>query len=205
MTFFRERPIKTLFSQIERSIFNNIDSYSEATLLNLDTENATDSLLQTNKFKIPILQKERITSSIVSEKLSGFQMPGLTTFRSGQTFDVDSAVYNIPFEGNSDFFSFIPSEISLTKLQGDVLNTSITITLSKYEKIIGNDKNITEINDAIIKIVDEIEKSLQVLENDLKKFMEELRPKITSYLKPRIEESKSKNKTEDLLNPFKKK
>jgi len=200
---FSQKRIEDYFNQIIRCIKNEIDNYSEHHFATLEIESVVEQLFNRYSITVPVLLKDKTKSYITTEHLEGHQLPSGTHFIIGQKYPVDIANYSIPFSGNSELFSCIPTNFSGGITDARIGNGVLIIQLTNWGKIIGNEKILGNIKNQLLTRVDKIEEILSYQKNDVDKFLESLRPQILQYLEGKINQVKLKIDSSDKLNPFK--
>lgn len=196
--------IDNFFSEKEGTIKNKIGRYSEATLASLDLQEEIKKLVNDSELNVPKLEKEKTRTSIITEKMSGMQLPPGTSFQRGKLYEIEIASYTIPFTGNGDFFKCLPSAgqnfrpLSIEKHQN-----SIIIKLTNWlGGISGNEAAIEMLKKELVSYVENIENVLEQLQTDVDQYKPLLEKKIEAELGKLIKKVSVKNESNDKLNPF---
>jgi hypothetical protein len=200
---FNEKRIEDYFNQIDRSLKNEVDNYSDQNLVTLNVNQTTDMLFGRYEITIPKLEKDKTTTSITQESISGHQFPAGTTFQPGKMYEIDIANYRIPFTGDYELFKCLPTVFTYKAVEAELTRNSIIIKLTNWGIIRGNDKAIEDLKNLFLQYIGYIEEYLNAIKNDVDKYLPVLNLKIKSYLEERIKQAKIKFDSNDKLNPFK--
>ncbi len=200
---FREMKIEAFLNQKLRNIKNTVDSYTESHISSIDTEKEIESLISSSELNVPKLRKEDTSTSISEKQISGHQLPSGRTFVPGRLIDIEIANYSIPFSGNKSFFKCLPKSFSQRAVIADLNQNSLTLKLTNWDKISGNDKAIEYLKNELLRNVEVIENYLAALQKDVDEFIPELEKSLTSYINDLKKDIDVKNDSNDKLNPFK--
>jgi hypothetical protein len=201
---FNQKRVEDYFNQIDRSIKNEIDNYSEQHLATLDIDKVTELLFKRFSIEVPFLLKEETNSYITTELLDGHQLPSGTSFILGEKYPIDIANYKIPFSGTSELFYCIPTNRFTGLIEGSIKNGFIIIQLTNWGKLIDNEEALKGISDSIVQSVEKIDNILASLKLDVDKFSDSLKSTIKTYLTEKVSQIKLKIESSQKLNPFKK-
>lgn len=203
ISLFRGIRIEVFFDQLERTIANEIDSFSDHHLLSLNIDDTTNKLILKHKIVVPSLDKPLISNSISEEQVSGDQLPSGTAFHPGTIYKIEVVHYSIPFDGDGRFFEYCPTIFTGATLDANIDPPHLIISLTRYCKITGNNEIIEQIKNELIRKIEIIEQNLNYLITDVQRFSPILESKIKSYLTKKIKHVTTKNDSSDQLNPFK--
>lgn len=200
---FRELRLEAFLNEKIRNIKNTIDRYTESHIKSINTENEINSLIESSGFDAPKLKKENTSTAITEEKISGYQLPSGRTFVPGKLYVIEIANYTIPFSGNREFFKVLPKSFSKGTAIATLGQNSLTVKLTNWEKISGNDKAIEYLKTEFLRNVEVIESYLAALQKDVDEVIPELKISLTSYIENMKKNIETKNDSNDKLNPFK--
>jgi hypothetical protein len=200
---FREMKIEAFLNQKIRNIKNTLDRYSESHISSATTEKEVKSLIESSGLNVPKLKKEETSTSISEEQISGYQLPSGRSFVPGKSYEIEIANYSIPFSGNKDFFKCLPKSFSQRTVIADLNQNSLTIKLTNWGKISGNDEAIEYLKTELLRNIEVIESYLTSLQKDVDEFIPELEKSLTSYIDNLKKNITVKNDSSDKLNPFK--
>lgn len=200
---FREVRLEAFLNQKIRNIQNTIDRYTESHISNINTENEINSLIASSGLNVPKLKKEDTSTEITKEQISGHQLPSGRTFVPGRLYEIEIANYTIPFTGNREFFKCLPKSFSLRTVIATLGQNSLTIKLTNWGKISGNDEAIEYLKTELLRNVEVMENYLTALQKDVDEVIPELKKNLTSYIENMKKNIDVKNDSSDKLNPFK--
>jgi len=200
---FRESKVDVYLNQKIRAVQNKVDRYTESHIANLNIEKEITSLIDSCDLNVPLLIKENTSTSITEQQISGHQFPSGRTFVPGKIYEIELANYSIPFSGNYDFFKCLPTSFSARTVIADLNQSTITITLTNWGKISGNDEVIEHLKSELLRNIEVVENYLKALKNDIDKFIPELEKSLKTYLEERKKSIEIKSDSSDKLNPFK--
>lgn len=199
---FREVRLEAFLNQKIRSIKNIIDRYTESHISNINTEIEIKSLIESSGLNVPKLKKVETSTEISEEQISGYQLPSGRSFVPGKLYEIEIANYTIPFSGNGDFFKCLPKSFSQRIVLAILSQNSLTIKLTNWGKISGNDEAIKYLKTELLQNVEVVENYLSALQKDVDEFVPELEKSLTSYIENMKKNINVKNDSSDKLNPF---
>ncbi len=200
---FNERRIEDYFTQIEKEIYEEIGYIEESKALFLDIEDTTNNLIKRNKIEKLKLDKGKISTDIVTQKVDASQLPAGTPIQLGRIYEIEVVKYKIPFIGDIELLRCIPSNFSYNNFVVKIIGNSIEITITKFGKINGNEIVIEELKKEFLRRLDVIENNINSINNDIDKFLPILKDRIIKHLEKRIKQIREKEQSKDKLNPFK--
>jgi hypothetical protein len=201
---FRELNLINFLAEKEQEIKNDIGRYTENRIASIDIEEEVKRIVKGINLTVPKLEKTSTKTTIETEKIDYRHLPAGTRFIMGKIYDVETAVYKIPFNGNQDFFKCHPSENTpFRPLEVEIQQNYLIIKLTNWlEGISGKDEVIKRLSDELLQYVESIEKVLSKLEIEVIDFESVLKEKIKIELNTLIKKVKIKNESKDKLNPF---
>lgn len=204
VNLFREFRIDNFLNEKEIDIKKKIGRYSDSTLATINVEIEIEKLIDSANLVVPNLKKEKTKTSITTEKMTGKQLPSGTRFEMGRNYDIEIANYNIPFNGNKEFFKCYPSKnISFRPLSVELQEGLLTIKLTNWlNGISGKDEVIDMLKNELINYVESIELVLTQLQEDIDGYKTVLEKKMRIELETLIKKVNIKNESNDKLNPF---
>jgi hypothetical protein len=201
---FQTLKIESFFVEFEKTIANEIDSYSEPDILSLNIDNTVVNLLRKFKLTIPSLNKDAISNHIIEKMVDGHQLPSGTRFRPGAKYPIEIVNYTVPFQGDLRFFEYIPTTYGGAIVDAEIQGKQLIIPLTLFCKVTGNDAIIEQISKDLVRKIENIELNLNYLTNDVQRYIPVLESKLRSVIDQKIRHVKLKKESSDKLNPFKK-
>ncbi|MBF4505920.1 hypothetical protein IRZ83_04510 [Flavobacterium sp. JLP] len=202
-TLFKEQTLSTYLSNIELTLKNKIDRYTDFTLINLNVENESEKLIKELQLFVPKLIKESTTTSIKKESIDGRQLPSGSYFTPGKLIEIEIANYNIPTSGNNDFFKCAPNGFQAMEINVELNIHDINIQLTNYSIISGNDEAIEGLKNLLLKYIEIIEKYLLTIKTETEEFIPKMKENLVKNLTRKKENAILKDESNDKLNPFK--
>jgi hypothetical protein len=203
VTLFNQIKIEAFFDELGRAIAREIDSLPDTTVVSLDIDKSTKDFISQHKINVPSLVKDSITNPILESQVAGHQLPAGTPFHPGSMYTIEIVNYTIPFNGDSRFFEYIPRNFGGALVEANIEARQLTIPLTRFCKIAGNNEIIELIKNEFIRKVETIELNLNNLSNDVQQFTPILESNIKAFLNKKINQIKMRNESSDKLNPFK--
>lgn len=200
--FFREKKIEIFFNEKQKRIMDDLESFPEALINEIDFEKEADSIIKRSNFDVPKLLKEKTTTGISTIVLTGRQLPPGTLYRPGQNYEVEVADYSVPFIGNKDFFKIFPHKYHSANISAVLTTGNIIFKLTNYGKITGNESQIEYLKKEFLLNIEATENTLQQIDEEVSDYLPKLRILIIERLKSRKQFLDSKKDSTNKLNPF---
>jgi len=144
---FSEKRIDIFFDEIKKEISDKVELINNLEVLELNKDSIIDELYEKSKITIPSLDINNIESKAYQVDIPAEKFPSSPRFdvKPGKKYKVNSAIYKIPFKGNSYIFKLIPSpRISYTEYFFIEKNSFLCFEILDFNKDVNIVKNKKE-------------------------------------------------------------
>ncbi len=200
---FREKKIEIFFDENQKRIIEDIKSFPQKLINEIDFEEEAENILKRSSFNVPKLMKEKTTTGISTLFLSSNQLPPGTLFQYGKKYEVEVAEYTVPFVGNSIFFKLYPNKYHSKSLAAVLSNDNLVFKLTNHGLITGNEPGIELLKQEFLSNIEATEKTLLQIEEELSVYLPKLKVLIIEGLKSKKQHLDIKRDSTNKLNPFK--
>ena len=209
ITLFKGEELHTIFRRNDTDFETLISNFTDDDIARRTLNGLTQEILARYSIAFPELQKKKTTTHIRSEKLVGHQLPAGTQYVVGKSYDIETAVYQLPFSGDGQIFFVKVNNSNLNSFTANKFIKRITAQgntiiceLTNWGTITGDDDVVDLIKNLFLQLIEAIETTLEPVKHEIEKYNETIAGKIATAYNNRMDKLNLKKSTKKNLNPF---